>query len=181
VCVDGEMRTSTCGPNGNGTRPQRCSSGQWQNDGDCIDQDVCMNAATRTLPCGVLGGGTRPQLCTSGQWQDDGACTDPDWTCSVAAYDAGDGCDCDCGSRDPDCDLDWRSVLNCTADEFCNAQGACEAVPGGWDCDATFYDARDGCDCACGVYDPDCAVAGQTVYGCSGDETCSADGTCESD
>eukprot|EP00514_Thraustochytrium_sp_LLF1b_P012390 CAMPEP_0184555408 /NCGR_PEP_ID=MMETSP0199_2-20130426/37482_1 /TAXON_ID=1112570 /ORGANISM="Thraustochytrium sp., Strain LLF1b" /LENGTH=204 /DNA_ID=CAMNT_0026951725 /DNA_START=253 /DNA_END=863 /DNA_ORIENTATION=- len=29
-------------------------------------------------------------------------------------------------------------------------------VPKGWTCDAQYYSANDGCDCGCGVRDPDC-------------------------
>jgi len=181
VCIDGETGVGTCGPNGAGTRAQRCTSGQWQNEGDCSDADVCMNGSTRTMPCGVLGGGTRLHLCVSGQWQDDGSCDDPDWTCSLADYAAGNDCDCNCGSRDPDCEVEWHTVLNCGDDEFCSAQGACEDIPEGWDCHPTFYATRDGCDCDCGAYDPDCAVSGQTVIGCSGDEACNSAGVCEDD
>eukprot|EP00746_Dinoflagellata_sp_MGD_P060367 gnl/MRDRNA2_/MRDRNA2_25620_c0_seq1.p1 gnl/MRDRNA2_/MRDRNA2_25620_c0~~gnl/MRDRNA2_/MRDRNA2_25620_c0_seq1.p1 ORF type:complete len:615 (+),score=98.93 gnl/MRDRNA2_/MRDRNA2_25620_c0_seq1:41-1846(+) len=28
----------------------------------------------------------------------------PGWTCAIKSYDGGDGCDCDCGIWDPDCD-----------------------------------------------------------------------------
>jgi hypothetical protein len=29
-------------------------------------------------------------------------------------------------------------------------------VPPEWTCDASYYDALDGCDCGCGAVDPDC-------------------------
>jgi hypothetical protein len=29
----------------------------------------------------------------------------PGWTCKASSYDTGDGCDCNCGIWDPDCDL----------------------------------------------------------------------------
>jgi len=178
VCANGGMRAVTCGPNGNGTRPQRCSGGQWQNDGACVDQDVCMNGTSRAVACGVRGGGTRAQRCASGQWQDYGECNDPDWTCDVAFYDMREGCDCGCGSRDPDCDVADQPLFNCAEGEFCNAQGACAEVPSAWLCEPSYYATRDGCDCECGIRDPDCAVADQEIYGCATGEVCSAAGHC---
>jgi hypothetical protein len=178
VCVNGAARTAPCGPNGNGVRPQRCGSGQWQNDGACADDDVCANGATRSVACGVLGGGMRPQRCAVGQWQDDGACADPDWTCDLAWYGTRDGCDCACGSRDPDCDVGYQTVLRCLDTQFCNAQGACQNVPSAWACDDGYYASRDGCDCECGLLDPDCGVPGQTVFGCETGQSCNGAGMC---
>ena len=42
-----------------------------------------------------------------------------------------------------------------------------------WTCYFEFYDADDGCDCGCGIIDPDCADA--TVASC---EYCSGVGSC---
>lgn len=42
-----------------------------------------------------------------------------------------------------------------------------------WTCDLGFYDGDDGCDCGCGLFDPDCADA--TVDSC---EFCSNEGSC---
>lgn len=33
----------------------------------------------------------------------------------------------------------------------------CNRVPNGWTCDQGWYGANDGCDCGCGIPDPDCA------------------------
>jgi hypothetical protein len=45
-----------------------------------------------------------------------------------------------------------------------------------WTCDIGFYDGNDGCDCGCGIFDPDCADA--TVDAC---EYCSNEGSCSFD
>lgn len=37
-------------------------------------------------------------------------------------------------------------------------------APNGWTCSGTFFDADDGCDCGCGIVDPDCTDA--TVEAC---------------
>jgi|GEM_PF-1488066 len=45
--------------------------------------------------------------------------------------------------------------------------------PPGWTCSASFYAGRDGCDCDCGVYDPDCSDGSATLYGCNANTQCS--------
>jgi cysteine-rich repeat protein len=39
------------------------------------------------------------------------------------------------------------------------SSGSGGSAPAGWLCDALFYGAADGCDCGCGVQDPDCIDA----------------------
>ena len=45
-----------------------------------------------------------------------------------------------------------------------------DGVPEEWTCNEAFYDARDGCDCECGAYDPDCSLydygGNWILYGC---------------
>jgi hypothetical protein len=48
------------------------------------------------------------------------------WQCAAESYDTQDGCHCDCGIPDPDCDIIGSSVLNCSAGQTCSSQGACE-------------------------------------------------------
>nr|BCY23782.1 uncertain protease [Schizochytrium aggregatum ATCC 28209] len=40
-------------------------------------------------------------------------------------------------------------------------------IPSSWRCPTSWYSARDGCDCECGAYDPDCDVDGADLY-CNG-------------
>lgn len=44
-------------------------------------------------------------------------------------------------------------------------------IPANWTCDPNYYATNDGCDCGCGVIDPDCA--GTTISDCGG---CASDG-----
>ncbi len=86
--------------------------------------------------------------------------------------------DRECGP-DPVC---GTSCGTCNDGTTCS-NGACTAdtqVPDGWQCDPQYYDAADGCDCNCGAPDPDCSLAGQTLYGCAGvtNPTCDATGQC---
>ncbi len=105
------------------------------------------------------------------------------WTCELSWYDAGDGCDCGCGIYDPDCDDPSQDIPNCDPGQTCNADGVCEGeptgpvAPEGWICDAAFYDAGDGCDCGCGIIDPDCADPAAEVVGCAAGQVC-IDGLC---
>jgi len=39
-------------------------------------------------------------------------------------------------------------------------------VPSEWYCDPDYYGTEDGCDCGCGVVDPDCGGAGCATVGC---------------
>ena len=45
-----------------------------------------------------------------------------EWTCDGAWYNSGDGCDCGCGARDPDCDLVGQTVTGCGSGETCSAE-----------------------------------------------------------
>lgn len=96
-----------------------------------------------------------------------------DWTCADDQFDggAGNGCDCACGTPDPDCDLmPAETVEGCAAGDTCSG-GVC--LPAGWACSPAYYGADDGCDCGCGAPDPDCADA--TLASC---EYCNNDGSC---
>jgi hypothetical protein len=46
--------------------------------------------------------------------------------------------------------------IECTSDT--------NKAPAEWQCDPTWYDAGDGCDCGCAVHDPDCDSQEQPVY-----------------
>ena len=98
------------------------------------------------------------------------------WTCSPLYYNASDGCDCNCGAYDPDCVMQMDIVLNCDQGlgATCTMDGKCvynDTVPSGWTCPALFYNNTDGCDCNCGISDPDCdrAPCGTyaPIFGCN--------------
>jgi hypothetical protein len=40
--------------------------------------------------------------------------------------------------------------------------------PDGWTCSPSYYNTNDGCDCGCGIWDPDCDDADAHVYNCDG-------------
>lgn len=49
-------------------------------------------------------------------------------------------------------------------------------APAAWTCSAGYYNTSDGCDCNCGVPDPDCVKQAQYVYGCAAE--CTMSGVC---
>jgi hypothetical protein len=99
------------------------------------------------------------------------------WTCPAAAWGGGDGCDCGCGAVDPDCNNEASCSLalcNATACRTCHdASGRTvrcdDDLKDGWKCDPQRYGTGDGCDCGCGIADPDCNGDGCNAYGCRDD------------
>ncbi|MCB9739246.1 MAG: hypothetical protein H6747_08255 [Deltaproteobacteria bacterium] len=131
--------------------------------------------------CGDDGCGGTCGSCAAGQGCiAAGRCVPDAWTCEPLYYAAGDACDCGCGAPDLDCKDPSAFVAGCASLQVCSEAGTCvSAVPAGWTCAPTSYGALDGCDCGCGVVDPDCKVAGQPVLGCGVGGSCNADGTCK--
>lgn len=68
-------------------------------------------------------------ICTLAEWN--GCPSDCEvqvpagWTCDASYYGTLDGCDCECGAYDPDCDL-GQQVLNCGFGQSCSEAGTCE-------------------------------------------------------
>lgn len=121
----------------------------------------------------------------------------PGWTCPPGLFGSGDDCNCGCGKPDPDCD---DSGIN--ACDVCNDRGSCNCrVPGNcsqrgeaaecdaamidthnnaqcdpaasWTCDLASFGGGDGCDCGCGLVDPDCE--NNHIVSCDG---CGLPGSC---
>jgi len=126
--------------------------------------------------------------CSVGQTcGDDGACAwngvPAQWTCEAALWGDGEHCDCGCGAADKDCENSDLPVLNCAANQRCDGAGLCDGsrAPGNWTCEPSFYNGgdRDGCDCGCGTYDPDCAAHTGRTFGCPSGISCGLDGACD--
>jgi len=139
----------TCGC---GTRDLECDSPASDACVDCAVAGSCANSCLDIAP-------DNNAIC--------GASAPAGWTCDVLAY--GDAvCNCGCGVPDPDC----LSTEGWACDYFDNGCGAgscgaydcigidltqnhlCSST--GWTCPVSFYNALDGCDCGCGIVDPDC-------------------------
>lgn len=133
-------------------------------DGTAASCDFCIEGSGSCVPTGVD--------CEQAVLPDDNGTCDLQslWTCDPMLYDAGDGaCDCGCGVPDPDCISGF--VNACTG---CGATGSCSEgeidcgtfvdpddnylcnpIPG-WTCAPNLYGMADGCNCGCGIADPDC-------------------------
>jgi hypothetical protein len=133
-------------------------------------------------PDGAICEGAEPCACAADEPCEESDDRLPDvpstWTCNEDLYSDGQGCDCECGVRDPDCDDPTQDVYPCGDGETCNWNGECEGgggvgnAPAGWTCNESWYGDGQGCDCECGVRDPDCDDPTQDVYPCGDDQTC---------
>ena len=114
------------------------------------------------------------------------------WTCAVTSYNTSDGCDCGCGAWDPDCDIARATLLGCptSGSYYCSPKTAScvpatakfgGQIPSSWNCNPAYYAAKDGCDCGCGAWDPDCGNQDVTSYafGCLDNQFCNMSGLCE--
>ena len=165
-------------------------SGGTCGDGTCAGSETSATCASDCTAgsCGdgVCAVGEDPTSCATDCAGGGPRTVPPSWTCAPGFWDALDGCDCACGPRDPDCDVLGQRVLDCAAGEICDASGACApgptgmmgGVPVSWTCPPSYYGTRDGCDCECGAYDPDCSDASQAVLNCGSGGACGTDGHC---
>jgi hypothetical protein len=108
----------------------------------CACQPYCGSHQCGSDGCGGSCGecGTN-ETCSSGQckWSGGGTTPPAEWHCNPAYWDAGDGCDCDCGALDPDCGQAGQQLVGCTglasptcdSEGLCTGGGACNAVPTG--------------------------------------------------
>jgi hypothetical protein len=143
--------------------PFGCGSGEWCDSyGHCTgacaphcDGKVCGDDGCG----GVFGGCEAAEFCHEGQ------CV-TGWFCNPAYQGSDDGCDCECGAYDPDCDQAGGWLMGCESWQTCDATGHCtpEACPP--QCaDKTCGD--DGCGGSCG--------------GCPLDLPACVDGACVAD
>ena len=171
--------------------------------------DLCQSAGSSAV-CGGGGVECGDGICQAGESCEadctsvcgDGVCdpgegagcpsdcgTDPggvpaEWTCEPSYYGTLDGCDCGCGVYDPDCGEAGQELLNCAAEQICDASGTCVEGEGGipsvWHCPASYYGTGDGCHCGCGVLDPDCNSSSAVVHGCTPGDICNDAAECAS-
>jgi hypothetical protein len=131
--------------------------------------------------CGDNGCGGSCGTCEAGtECKADQFCAPPEWTfCAGAAYTDAASCDCGCGTKDPDCDLEESFLSGCGVGELCDPNGACAPIaPSGWTCSPDAYgDGRD-CNCECGLTDPDCSIATAAVFGCQYPGDACTNGSC---
>lgn len=172
---------------------------------DCLDDGTCEGTATAWDGQSDAGGGGGDPGGGGGDTGGDTGDSVPDeWSCPAQYYNSDDGCDCGCAVPDPDCE--GSAASDC---QYCDDTGSCavngceeinptdnttcvegeggasgggsgeDSVPEGWSCPAGYFGADDGCDCGCGVADPDCSGSGSDVCEyCTGSGYC-AEESCE--
>ncbi|HEX2880406.1 MAG TPA: hypothetical protein VHO25_12815, partial [Polyangiaceae bacterium] len=162
-----------------------CDCGCGVEDPDCEDSNV---ASCDT--CGNQGSCAELWGCQLIEEASNSVCSEgTGWTCNPSYF--GDGpCDCGCGIVDIDCDdetvascdyCDGDGEGSCTTvscadiDPENNAECDGDGVPAGWTCDPSLYfnPGISGCDCGCGVVDPDCSDS--TAASCN---DCDLEGGC---
>ena len=146
-----------------------CGSNEW--DGLCAS--MCENDCGQACPtfacepmcddeqeCGDDGCGGTCGKCEAGEvcatkGPDSEMCVaEGEWFCDPSYLGADDGCDCDCGAYDTDCDDAEQNIYGCESYQTCDEHGMCmgECVP---DCEDEDGNALtcgdDGCGGTCGV------------------------------
>eukprot|EP01114_Cavostelium_apophysatum_P021585 TRINITY_DN7578_c0_g2_i1.p1 TRINITY_DN7578_c0_g2~~TRINITY_DN7578_c0_g2_i1.p1 ORF type:complete len:735 (-),score=109.60 TRINITY_DN7578_c0_g2_i1:129-2333(-) len=141
------------------------------------DPDCFENGTASSNPVANCGG---DEICVDGVCYDpQSGGTIPGWTCDPASFNANDGCNCNCGARDPDCDKtsaqadyvicqDGDVISNSTYFYCYSTSQVDRCVHDFWTCDPLAYNNDDlVCDCECGIDDPDCMDAGiPEITGC---------------
>jgi hypothetical protein len=151
-----------------------CDCGCGATDPDCQSELNCTSPKCNDAACTIChdnSGRTVP--CSDGL---------RDWQCDPQRYGSGDGCDCGCGVADPDCATDKgcsefgcreSACKRCTDTSLAPDQLVGCGNTTDWKCDLSHYGTGDGCDCGCGVADPDCGSAkGCTTSGCNNNDKC---------
>lgn len=129
-----------------------CDCGCGEADPDCADATAascehCESCSPLAEDCAVLVDPADNTMCGTGR-------------CGNMMLEGGEACDGD-ASLPPDFDcvaLGFQAgTVACNADCTNVDLSMCTGGPEGWTCEPSYFDADDGCDCGCGVVDPDCA------------------------
>ncbi len=158
--------TWTCDPTYYGAA-DGCDCGCGALDPDCADATAA--ACEYCDGCGLVGGSCAEAV----QADDNTVCIPAD--CGDGAVQGGEVCDGAPPKGATCADFGFTGGdVGCSA-TTCNADlSACTGGPmPGWTCPPAYYGTADGCDCGCGIVDPDCADAngGSCEY-------CGAIGSC---
>lgn len=139
----------------------------YENDGSCVRVNYCetgecagenITYAWRAVD-ELCRNAAVPELCGAGSQCGDGYCASDE----------------DTGTCAEDCAAAVCGDNVCGSGEFSSCPDDCVVtVPAGWTCEAGWYGSFDGCDCDCGVEDPDCSIDPTCVTGGLSDLLCTA-------
>ena len=146
-----------CGDDGCGSTCGTCPANHDCINGKCECRKQCAGRQCGPDGCGgSCGSCANGSICTF-----NGLCCQPDCTGKECG---GNGCDGQCGT--------------CQSGYSCVGNKCVGGAPSGWICTGTKYRAADGCDCNCGVYDPDCDSQPVPAYNCPPNNVCTKEGAC---
>ncbi len=160
---DGEYCDCGCGI------PDPDCGGDGCTDGSCYEPacDRCHNCPADNPSCNGIG--------TVGDIVACNKTVPADWNCAYSDYGTGNGCDCGCAVKDPDCTGGWCPGSGCSNPgcDVCHQGLLMYSDCGNWTCDPSHYNSKlsNDCDCGCGTFDPDCKAAYCTGVGCE-EPTC---------
>ncbi|MET0387324.1 MAG: hypothetical protein ABW321_15255 [Polyangiales bacterium] len=177
--ADGSALTDSFPPSNGWTCPadawggsDGCDCGCGAPDPDCQSDQMCTSPLCNAAECKTCHDKTGRIVQCANVLRND-------WKCDARHYGSGDGCDCGCGADDPDCPggkgcTTWgcrdTTCVRCTDTNYADGMSVGCAESDTWTCHLGHYGTGDGCDCGCGVKDPDCARnAGCTEPGCQQD------------
>ncbi len=160
-----------------------CGNGNIDPGETCDDKNTASGDGCSSV-CLLEGGGPvcGNFILETGEACDDGNTASGDGCSSICQYE---NCGNGVAEGDEYCDgIDfWGTTcfdlgfsggsLSCAADCFADLSGCTGSPIPGWTCVPGYYNAGDGCDCGCGIVDPDCADA--TAASC---DFCGDPGAC---
>lgn len=151
-----------------------CAASMWQDgicDCGCSAHDFDCTGVSCSTP-GCIEAACGACFSVTGAWM---PCApepqyDPnDWTCDPSEMNDA-SCDCGCGIPDPTCHDEGCTTPGCRT-SACDVRHGCGpgvtsaedtcagSLPAKWKCPWAKYGSGDGCDCGCGLIDPDCAAS----------------------
>jgi len=147
-----------------------CDCGCGAADPDCLSAFHCSTPLCNASECSICHDKTGRTVPCDDALQS--------WKCEPQRFGSNDGCDCGCGTDDPDCDDQGCAEHGCRADACTRCTDSNSAPDRSvgcgsaqWTCDLVHYGTGDGCDCGCGVEDPDCGSGnGCTTASCQNDK-----------
>jgi hypothetical protein len=147
--------------------------------GNLIGDPACLPLADEYMVCAAVEPG-ETYMCTADGYPIAGACEGEfqallDCLSAPCTVDGdGDGsCEgSDCNDADGSVFPGAPDACGDGIDQNCNGVDD-PCGPTGWSCDVNFYGTSDGCDCGCGIPDPDCSSSDVSVC-----EFCNDPGSC---